>query len=122
MTELNVRRVGLALDELKARRRDRTPLDFEQSLAREPVLDLVTAAGGLNIVREPAGTRGYDDLRRDASREPLGRGVRPQVASIADHARMLAALNREQDLEILRRVRRMIELDRGRTRGWALER
>jgi hypothetical protein len=121
-TELNVRRVGLALDELKARRRDRTPLDFEQSLAREPVLDLVTAAGGLNIVREPAGTRGYDDLRRDASREPLGRGVRPQVASIADHARMLAALNREQDLEILRRVRRMIELDRGRTRGWALER
>jgi hypothetical protein len=35
---------------------------------------------------------------------------------------MLAALNREQDREILRRVRRMVELDRGHSRGWTLER
>jgi hypothetical protein len=42
-----------------------------------------------------------------------GRGVRPQVALIADHARMLAALDREQDRESLRRVRRIVEFDRG---------
>lgn len=124
LSEVNLRQLGGALDVLNARRRDGDSLDLEWSLAHEPVLDLVTDAGGLKIVPEPSGTRGYDDLRRDAGREPLGRGVRPQVASIADHARMLAALNREQDLEILRRVRHMIELDRGRTRtrGWTLER
>lgn len=120
--EGNVRALEVALDQINARRRDGAPLDLEQSLATEPVLDLVTDAGGLKIVPEPAGTRGFDDLRRDAHTEPLGSGVRPQVASIADHARMLAALNREQDREILRRVRRMVELDRGRSRGWTLER
>ena len=120
--DANIRALEAALEQLNARRRDGAPLDLEQSLASEPVLDLVTDAGGLKIVPEPAGTRGFDDLRRDAHTEPLGSGVRPQVASIADHARMLAALNREHDREILRRVRRMVELDRGRSRGWTLER
>lgn len=120
--EENVRRLGLALNDVNARRRDRTRLDLEEDLAREPVLELQTDVGELKIIPEPAGTRGYDDLRRDASREPLGRGVRPSVASIIDHARMLAALNRERDLETLRSVRRLIELERGRTRGRTLER
>jgi hypothetical protein len=119
---MNIRAVGDALERLNARRRDGAPLDLEHALASEPVLDLVTDAGGLKIIPEPAGTRGFEDLRRDAQNEPLGSGVRPQVASIADLARMLAALNREQDREILRRVRRMVELDRGRSRGWTLER
>jgi hypothetical protein len=122
LNDANVRALGDALERLNARRRDEAPLDLEQSLADEPVLDLVTDAGGLKIVPEPAGTRGFDDLRRDAQNEPLGSGVRPQVASIADLARMLAALDREQDRELLRRVRRMVELDRGRSRGWTLER
>ena len=43
-------------------------------------------------VPEPSGTRrGYDDLRRGASREHLGEGLRPEVASVADLARMAAA-------------------------------
>ena len=62
--------------------------------AARPILELQTDAGELKIVPEPAGTRGYDDLRRRARREPLGRGLRPSVASIDDHARMLAALDR----------------------------
>jgi hypothetical protein len=122
LNEANVRALREALERLKARRRDGAPLDLERSLASEPVLDLVTDAGGLKIVPEPAGSRGFDDLRRDAQNEPLGSGVRPQVASIADHARMLAALDHEQDRELLRRVRHVVELDRGRSRGWTLER
>jgi hypothetical protein len=120
----NIRDLSDALEKLNARRRDGAPLDIDQALASEAVVDLVTDAGGLKIIPEPAGTRGFDDLRRDAQNEPLGNSVRPQVASIADLARMLAALNREQDREILRRVRRMVELDRGhsRSRGWTLER
>ena len=72
------------------------------------------------------GTQGYDDLRRSATHEPLGRGVRPAVASLGDHGRMLAALDRERDREALRTVRRLIELERARLRsrdrGLSLER
>ena len=114
--EENVRRLGLALDDLNARRGDGRPPALEHDLT-QPVLELRTDAGELKIVLEPAGTRGYDDLRRGSAPEPLGRGVRPSVASIGDHARMLAALGREQDLEPLRTVRRLIELEHARSRG-----
>jgi hypothetical protein len=116
----NLRRLGVALDELNARRVDRKPLAVESDLARGHILELRTDVGEVKIVLEPVGTQGYDDLRRGATQEPLGRGVRPAVASLGDHARMLAALDREQDQEALRTVRRLIELDRGRTRGRGL--
>jgi hypothetical protein len=116
----NLRRLGVALDELNARRVDRKPLALESDLARESVLELSTDAGELKIVLEPVGTQGYDDLRRGATNEPLGRGVRPAVASLGDHARMLAALGPDQDQEALRTVRRLIELERTRTRGRGL--
>ena len=60
---------------------------------------------------EPAGTRGYDDLRRGASREYLGRGLRPSIASTGDLARMLGALSREQDVPKLHALRRIAELE-----------
>ena len=113
----NLRRLGLALEELNARRSDGKTPALERDLAREPVLELQTDAGELKIVPEPAGTRGYDDLRRRAMAQPLGRGLRPSVASLDDHARMLAALAREHDRQPLRTLQRLIELDRGITRG-----
>jgi hypothetical protein len=112
MREENVRRLALALDDLNARRADGKKLVLERDLARQPVLELGTGAGELKVVPEPVGTRGYDDLRRAASREPLGSGLRPSVASLGDHARMLAALGREQDDTPLRTVRRLIEIER----------
>ena len=88
------------------------------------VLELQTDAGELKIVPEPDGTRGYDDLRRRARREPIGRGLRPSVASPDDHARMLAALDREQDQVPLQTLQRLIELERElhRGRGLSIER
>jgi len=88
------------------------------------VIELRTRAGELKLVPEPAGARGYDDLRRHASREPLGRGLRPQIASPGDLARMLGALDREEEIETLLRLRRLIELERelSRGRGLSLER
>ena len=51
---------------------------------------------GGDVPSAPAGTRrGYDDLRRAAAREHIGHGLRPSVASVADLARMTAALGRE---------------------------
>jgi hypothetical protein len=88
----------------------------------EKPLALSTTHGDLRIVPVPAGTRGYDDLRRAANREPLGRGVRPSVASPGDLARMLAALGREEDAEKLHQLRRLIELQRARNRGRGIER
>jgi len=108
----NLRRLGLALEDLHARRADGKQPSLEENLAIEPVLELQTDAGEMKVVPEPAGTRGYDDLRRDATREPLGSGLRPSVASLGDHARMLAALAREEDLVRLRTLRRVIELER----------
>ena len=115
--EENLRRLGLALEELNARGQDGKAPELERDLASEPLLELETDAGELKIVPEPAGTRGYDDLRRRAMAQPLGRGLRPSVASLDDHARMLAALDRDQDRQPLRTLQRLLELDRGISHG-----
>jgi hypothetical protein len=122
MREDNLARLGRALEDLEARRANGKSLDL--SKLKGPVAELDTRAGELKLVPEPAGTRGYDDLRRRAQREPLGQGLRPQIASTDDLARMLGALHRDQDVERLLRLRRLMNLDRHLTRelGRALER
>jgi hypothetical protein len=109
MREENLVRLEQALKDLNARRADGASLDIRN--LDEPVVEFETRAGELKLVPEPAGTRGYDDLRRRADREPLGRGIRPQVASGDDLARMLGALDREQDVERLLRLRRLMNLE-----------
>jgi hypothetical protein len=109
MREENLVRLQQALDDLDARRADGEALDLRN--LEEPLVELQTRAGELKLAPEPAGTRGYDDLRRRADREPLGRGLRPQVASADDLARMLGALDREQDVERLLRLRRLMNLE-----------
>jgi hypothetical protein len=99
----NLRKLSAALDELGAG-------NVEVSTA-EPV-SVRTSRGELRVVPLPTGTRGYDDLRRAATREPLGQGLRPAVASKGDLARMLSALGRDEDAEKLRQLRRLIELER----------
>lgn len=84
----------------------------EDSLERHPVLDLRTASAALKIIGAPAGApNGFVDLRRAATREDLGHGLRPLVASTSDLARLAAALGREQDLERLPDLRRVSELE-----------
>jgi hypothetical protein len=122
MKEENLRRLGSALVDLDARGPGGRAVSVDRDLAIDGVLELSTSAGELKLVPEPAGSAGYDDLRRGASREPLGHGVRPSVASLGDLARMLAALDREQDREPLQTMRRLIELERGRHRRLSLER
>jgi hypothetical protein len=114
----NRRRLELALEDLGARLPSGTRPVLERDLSTQRVLELRSNVGELKVVPEPAGTRGgYDDLRRGASREPIGRGLRPSVASVGDLARMLAALGREQDVEPLRQLRYLRELERSLVRG-----
>jgi hypothetical protein len=69
----------------------------------------MTEHGALITTPEPAGSRrGYTDLRRAASREPIGHGLRPPVASTADLAGMLGALNRDEDRSTILALRRLI--------------
>jgi hypothetical protein len=119
----NLRHLERALAELGARHPGGKQVALERDLARGPVLDLETRGGQVRIVPEPAGTRGgWDDLRRAATREPIGKGLRPRVASIADLARMAAALDREQDHEPLRQLRILAGLQRTLHRGRSIER
>jgi hypothetical protein len=113
----NIRRLDEALGELNAKRDDGRQLRLEADQL-DGLIPLRTSAGEMKVVFEPEGTQGYEDLRRAATREPLGQGVRPSVASLGDLARMLGARGREVDLENLRMLRRLIALDGTRGRSW----
>jgi len=114
----NLERLGRALEDLEARRADRKRLSLdEDTLTQESVIRLRTWAGELQLVPEPAGTRrGYEDLRRAATYEHIGEGLRPRVASVADLARMSAALAHEhehkrgRELQMLSPERRLDEM------------
>jgi hypothetical protein len=71
-----------------------------------------TPAGELKITPVPEGTRGWDDLRRGANREPLGGGVRPSIAGIDDLVRMNELANTPDRTDRARTLRRMIDLNR----------
>ena len=119
LREENLRRLDRALDDLEANQ----PA-LEERLAAPKPLTVQTRGGELRLVSEPWGTRGYDDLRRRVVHEHLGRGVRPPVASIVDCVRMLDASDRNADAERLRRLRRLMELERQLVpqRGLGIER
>ena len=115
-------RQGSARDSRQAGRRSASSSPSSPASLEQPVLELATDFGELKIVPTPTGTRGYDDLRRAARREPLGRGVRPEVASIGDLARMSTALGTERDLALVRQLRRLTALERGRSRRSSADR
>ncbi len=122
LREENLRRFGLALEELDPSRTADGPLTAG-GLAGEEPLTFSTDAGTLTVLPRPWGTRGYDDLRIRANRENLGRGLRPQIASVVDLVRTLEASTRAEDAERLHRLRRLMELERQLThrRGLSIE-
>lgn len=99
----NLERLAAALRELNARLRtgsDPDGVDFDVSakaLETATIWTLVTDRGDLDVVLEPAGTYGYDDLRRDAAEVDLGDGLVVWVASVADLIRTKEAAGRAKD-------------------------
>lgn len=115
----NLARLSAALKELNARIRvagepEGIPFDHSaESLARVRIWNLVTDRGNLDLTFVPSGTRGYDDLVRDA--EPMTvRGVEVPVASLADVIRSKEAAGRERDRLVLPTLRRLLERQRER--------
>jgi transcriptional regulator with XRE-family HTH domain len=113
----NLRKLQVALETMDASRVDRRSLELDQlDPEREPIVMLICDAGELNIVAQPLGTRGYDDVRRRANREALGEGLRPAVAHPADLIRMLEAHDDPvRGSNVLETMRRMLELEHGLT-------
>lgn len=122
--EDNLTRLSAALRELDARIRveGQEPQPFAHdaaSLAAVEVWNLTTRYGDLDITFTPSGTRGYEDLRRDAVEVEI-RGTRVLIASLADIVRSKGAAGRDKDrraLPVLRELLARQTLERaGRTR------
>ncbi len=69
----------------------------------------MTDHGYLDIALLPDGTRGYDDLRRSATREQLTDDLQVDVASLADVIRSKEAAGREKDRAVLPILRQVLE-------------
>ena len=111
----NLERLGKALDALEARTGEGERVAVDGTvLAGQATVALESPAGDIAIVPQPEGTTGYDDLRRKATREPLGGGVRASVARVDDLARIISAAGATHDADRLAALRHIAERELGR--------
>jgi hypothetical protein len=118
-TAENYERLTAALVDLDAKLRlpDGTGLEFpiEPSyLAGNTAWTLLTRFGVLDLAFLPAGTRGFDDLRRHAIALDIGTGKPVLVASLIDVIRMKEASGRPKDEAALPALRQTLEVIRER--------
>lgn len=117
----NLERLAAALLELEAKLRvegepEGVPFPFDAvSLERNELWTLRTPHGDLDIVFVPAGTRGYEDLQRDAIVVDFGH-TRVSMASLADVIRSKEASGRPKDVSRLPALRQTLEVMRERER------
>ena len=111
----NWARLSVALNELDAKVRAvelDEPLSFDHdadSLAASRIWNLTTKYGDLDLTQMPAGTQGYDDLKRDAFEVVIG-GLRICVASLADIVRSKEAAGRDKDKLALPVLRELVAM------------
>lgn len=123
-TRENLKRLANALVELDAKLRivdADQPLSItldERTFEQGTTWTFVTTHGYLDIALLPDGTKGYDDLRRGATREVLTESLSVSVASLADVIRSKEAAGREKDRVVLPTLRHLLErsLERERRR------
>jgi len=110
----NLDRLAAALRELGDRLRraaDPARVPFPvgpEMLTSAEIWALTTSAGDLDVCFTRSGTRGYDDLRRNATRERLGKGLNEVVASLRDVIRSKEAAGRDKDIAQLSLQRRRL--------------
>ena len=111
----NLERLSEALRGVEARLRtadEPTGVDFPiepSMLAGAETWNLTTTLGDLDVAFFPAGTAGYDDLRRNAESVDLGGNLVVQVAALTDVIRSKEAAAREKDRAQLPMLRRALE-------------
>jgi hypothetical protein len=111
--EDNLRRLALALRDLKARvYTESVPegLKFDcsaEALGRARLWNLITSAGRLDVAFEPSGTAGYEDLASSAVSFSVF-GIEVQAASLEDILRSKLAADRPQDRQDVIVLKEMI--------------
>jgi hypothetical protein len=122
-TRENLTKLAAALRELNAKLRVpdmeeplEMPLDG-RSFEQGTTWTFVTKSGYLDIALLPDGTRGYDDLRRSATKEQLTGTLTIMVAALADVIRSKEAAGREKDRAVLPILRQVLERSRKKERG-----
>jgi hypothetical protein len=109
----NLTRLASTLASIDARVRapdapDGLPFDRSaEALSRSTILNLTTRHGDLDLTFEPAGTSGYEDLRRHAIEITI-RGTRVVIAALADVIRSKQAADREKDRLALPALRELL--------------
>lgn len=113
MDPQNLERLARALRELDAKVFTKSVpegLGFDcaaRTLARAELWNLITSAGRLDIVFQPAGTEGYEDLSRDAVEYEVF-GFDLKAASLEDIIRSKQASDRPQDRQDVVVMREML--------------
>lgn len=115
----NLERLAAALTELDARLRVPDdpagvafPIDARMFVGND-LWTLRTRHGDLDLVFTPAGTQGYEDLRRAAFPIDLG-GAEITIATLADVIRSKEAAARPKDLAQLPALRQTLDVIRSR--------
>lgn len=117
-TGSNLRKLAAALEALDAKEYEPHKGELvdrawdETTLAGDATWILGTAWGRLDLVFEPDGTKGYEDLARAAVEYDVG-GVHLRVASLEDVIRSKEAADRPRDREQLPTLRRLLDLGGG---------
>ena len=106
----NLERLAQAYIALNARTPKNKQLRLDPGEKPKALTRMLTRSGPLNIILTPAGTNGFDDLRRKAIREPLGFGVRTTLASLDDIIRTTAAHGGKKAEARLPRLHRLLDL------------
>ena len=79
-----------------------------RNLGPDAVLNLTTRVGDIDLAFAPAGTQGFEDLRRDAVVVDIA-GLSVPVASLADVIRSKDAADRPKDRRALPRLRELLD-------------
>jgi hypothetical protein len=117
----NLEQLAGALHELEARLRvadkpEGVPFPFDAKyLAGNEIWNLTTPHGDLDLIFVPAGTRGYNDLKRNAILVDFGSFQAP-MASLVDVIRSKQASGRSKDHAQLPALRQTLEIVRRRER------
>jgi hypothetical protein len=117
----NLEHLAAALLELDARLRvsdkpEGVPFPFDANyLAGNEIWNLTTPHGDLDLIFTPAGTQGYEDLKRDAIVVDFG-AVQAPMASLVDVIRSKQASSRAKDHAQLPALRQTLEIVRRRER------
>jgi hypothetical protein len=93
----------------------------ERSFEKGTAWTYVTKHGNLDVALLPDGTRGYDGLRRAATRERLTDSLEVVVAALADVIRSKEAAGHEKDRAVLPALRQVLERSRRMDHGPGIE-